>query len=40
MKEGFTFNYGSLKFLRKVFFKNFGGGRKTEKSLIFLKLPD
>ena len=23
MKEGFIFNYASLKFLRKVFFKNF-----------------
>ena len=32
MKEGF-FNWASLKFLRKVIFKNFGGGGKTEKSL-------
>ena len=26
MKEGFTFNKVSLMFLRKVIFKNFGGG--------------
>ena len=26
MKEGFTFKWASLKFLRKVIFKNFGGG--------------
>ena len=26
MKEGFTFNYASLKFLEKVIFKNIGGG--------------
>ena len=32
MKEGFTFKWASLKFLRKVIFKNFGGGGKTEKS--------
>ena len=28
MKEGFTSNYASLTFLRKVVFKNFGGGAK------------
>ena len=33
MKEAITFNQASLKFLRKVIFKNFGGGGKTEKSL-------
>ena len=32
MKEGFTFNRVSLKFLRKVIFKNFAGGGGTEKS--------
>ena len=32
MKEGFTFNTVSLMFLRKVVFKNFGGGGGTEKS--------
>ena len=26
MKEGFTFNWASLKFLRKVTSKHFGGG--------------
>ena len=26
MKEGFTFNKVSLMFLKKVIFKNFGGG--------------
>ena len=26
MKEGFTFKWASLKFLRKVIFKTFGGG--------------
>ena len=26
MKEGFTFKWASLKFLRIVIFKNFGGG--------------
>ena len=31
MKEGFTFNYASLKFLRKVIFKNFGGGGGGQK---------
>ena len=36
MKEGFTFNYASLKFLRKAIFRNFGGG--AEKSLITLFL--
>ena len=35
MKEGFTFTKVSLMFLRKVIFKNFGGGGKTEKSLVF-----
>ena len=35
MEEGFTFNKVSLMFLRKVIFKNFGGGGKTEKSPIF-----
>ena len=34
MKEGFTFDKVSLMFLRKVIFKNFGGGGGgTEKSL-------
>ena len=32
MKEGFTFNEASLKFLRKFTSKNFGGGGETEKS--------
>ena len=31
MKEGFTFNKASLKFLRKVIFKNFGGGGGNRK---------
>ena len=35
MKEGFTFNKVSLMFLRKVIFKNFGGGGKTEESQEF-----
>ena len=30
--KGFTFNYASLKFLRKFVFEKFGGGGKTEKS--------
>ena len=43
MKEGFTFNYASLKFLRKVIFKNFGGGgggnRKEQRpmNLMFME---
>ena len=39
MKEGFTFKKVSLKFLRKVIFKNFGGGGGTEKSQNFYYLP-
>ena len=31
MKEGFTFNKVSLMFLRKVIFKNFGGGGGEQK---------
>ena len=31
MKEGFTFKWASLKFLRKVIFKNFGGGGENRK---------
>ena len=31
MKEGFTFKWASLKFLRKVIFKSFGGeGNRKE----------
>ena len=37
MKEGFIFNWASLKFLRKVIFKNFGsggeGGQKRAREL-------
>ena len=36
MKEDFVFNQASLKFLRKVFFKDFGGGGKTEKNPLHL----
>ena len=36
MKEGFTFNQVSLKFLRKVIFKNFGGGGKNRKEPLIL----
>ena len=32
MKEGFTFNQASVKFLWKFTLENFGGGGKTEKS--------
>ena len=32
MKEGFTFNYISLIFLKEVVLRNFGSGGKTEKS--------
>ena len=38
MKEGFTFNEASLKFLRKFTSKNFGGGggkQKRAKNCIF-----
>ena len=31
MKEGFTFNYSSLNFLKEVIFKNFGGGGGDRK---------
>ena len=31
MKEGSTFNKVSLMFLRKVIFKNFGGGGGEQK---------
>ena len=31
MKEGFTFNKVSLKFLREGIFKNFGGGGENRK---------
>ena len=34
MKEGCTFNKVILMFLRKVIFKNFGGGGGTEKSRV------
>ena len=34
MKEGFTFKWASLKFLRKVIFKNFGGGGENRKEPI------
>ena len=37
MTEGFTCNKVSLMFLRKVIFKNFGGGGGTEKSLEMLR---
>ena len=39
MKEGFTFNLDRLKFLRKIIFKNFGGGGKTEKNQTFSMFP-
>ena len=35
MKEGFTFNKVSLMFLRKVIFKNFGGGGENRKEPFF-----
>ena len=41
MKEGFTFNYDSLKFLRKPFFKNFGGGggqKQEPHSVPYIKM--
>ena len=38
MKEGFTFNKVSLMFLRKVIFKNFGGGGENRKEPDILKL--
>ena len=31
MKEGFTFNQTSLKFLKKFTFKNFGGGENRKE---------
>ena len=34
MKEDFTFNEASLKFLRKVIFKNFGGGGQKRAVII------
>ena len=34
MKEGFTFNYASLKFLRKAIFKTFGGGGEHKRDLL------
>ena len=38
MKEGFTFKWASLKFLKKVIFKNFGGGggeqKRAQKTLL------
>ena len=34
MKEGFTFNWASINFLRKYTSKNFGGGGGTEKSQV------
>ena len=37
MKEGFTFNYASLTFLRKVVFKNFGGGGGVKQKRAELK---
>ena len=38
MKEGFTFNKVSLMFLRKVIFKNFGGGGENRKEPNYLQL--
>ena len=38
MKEGFTFDYASLKILEKVILKNIAGGGKTEKSRFFFQL--
>ena len=35
MKEGFTFNKASRKFLRKFTSKNFGGGRENRKEPYF-----
>ena len=36
MKEEFTFNKVSLMFLRKVIFKNFGGGGGNRKEPKFV----
>ena len=35
MKEGFTFKWASLKFLRKIILKNFGGGRGQKRAFEF-----
>ena len=37
MKEGFTFKKVSLIFLRKVNFKNFGGGGEQKRALVIVE---
>ena len=38
MKDGFTFNWASLKILRKVIFKIFCGGGGQKRAVIAYKL--